>query len=61
VASFPFLKQDAPFYQAGYSAIISTTVVGVAAFLVYGGLVWKERRQAARLSVEGKPVEVLSL
>ena len=45
IATFAFLKQDAPFYHAGYSAIISTTVVGVAAFLVYGGLVWKERRR----------------
>ena len=61
IAAFAFLKKDAPFYHSGYSAIMSTTVVGVLAFMIYGGLVLRDRWQAARVSVDDKDVEVPSL
>lgn len=61
IAAFAFLKKDAPIYHSGYSAIMSTTVAGVIAFMIYGGLVFTERRQAAQASVAGKVVEVPSL
>lgn len=61
IATFAFLKRDAPLYHSGYSVILSTTAVGVVAFLVYGGVVWRDRRQAALLSVEGKTIKAPSL
>lgn len=61
IAAFAFLKKDAPFYYAGYSAIISTTAAGVIASLIYGGLVVRARRQSARLLADNKAVDVPSL
>jgi MFS family permease len=62
IATFAFLKKDAPFYHAGYSTIMAITVVGVVASVLYGGLIWRERNQAARLSMEdNKTVVVPSL
>jgi hypothetical protein len=61
IATFAFLKRDAPFYHSGYSAILSTTAVGVIACLIYGVLAWRERRRVGPLSVEGKEVEAPSL
>lgn len=61
IAAFAFLKKDAPFYHTGYSAIMSTTAAGIIAFVIYGGLVVRERRQASRISVEGKAADMPSL
>lgn len=56
IATFAFLKKDAPFYHTGYSTIMAITVVGVVASVLYAGLVWRERNHALRLSIEEKTV-----
>ena len=58
VATFSFLKQDAPHYTTGYSILMSMAAVGVVAALGYGGCVWRERRLGG--SFDGSKGEKLS-
>ena len=46
VATFTFLKKDAPLYHTGYSICMGVTVVGAAATGLYGALIWRDRRKA---------------
>ena len=52
LATFTFLKRDAPLYHTGYSICLAVTVVGAVASSLYGLLVWRERR-AVRQMTEG--------
>ncbi|KAI9695979.1 MAG: hypothetical protein M1820_008320 [Bogoriella megaspora] len=54
VATFSFLKADAPLYHTGYSICMAMSVVGAAATLLYGLLVWMERRAAVVKGVDVK-------
>ena len=40
VATFSFLATDAPLYHKGYSICMAMTVVGLAAGVLYGALIW---------------------
>lgn len=43
IATFAFQKKDSPRYHTGYSICMVMSVVGAAASLCYGLLVWRER------------------
>ena len=45
VATFSFLATDAPLYHKGYSICMAMTVVGLAAGVLYGALIWSENRK----------------
>ena len=49
VATFTFLKQDAPRYHAGYSICMAVTVAGAVASGLYGALIWRERRRGRQM------------
>lgn len=61
VATFAFVKKDGPLYHTGYSLNMALASVGIVASLVYGSLIWAERRASngAGLDSEGKPTVVL--
>ncbi|KAI4153633.1 MAG: hypothetical protein LQ340_002199 [Diploschistes diacapsis] len=46
VATFAFLKADAPLYHTGYSICMAITVVGAVASGLYGALIWSDRKKA---------------
>ncbi|PCH05819.1 Major facilitator superfamily domain, general substrate transporter [Penicillium occitanis (nom. inval.)] len=46
VAVFLFLSKDAPEYTMGYWVLIGMVLLGVVSTLLYGGLIWHEKRQA---------------
>jgi MFS family permease len=59
VATFSFLKQDAPYYRTGYWILMSVAIVGTVATILYAALVQKERREASR--VDNEKANTLSL
>ena len=61
VATFTFLKKDAPLYHTGYSICMAVTVVGAAACSLYGALIWRERRRVRQMWGGGDGVVMPSL
>lgn len=52
VATFIFLKKDAPYYYSGYSICLAMTAVCIVSAACYLFLVWRERKAEARSPVE---------
>ncbi|KAI3317136.1 putative allantoate permease [Xylariaceae sp. AK1471] len=52
IATFSFLKKDAPYYHTGYSIVISFSSLCVVASCLYGWLVWRQRRVDQKLMEE---------
>ena len=48
VATFAFLKQDAPAYHTGYSILMAMAALGLTATVLYAGLIWRERSRVDR-------------
>jgi MFS family permease len=46
VATFAFLKQDAPEYHTGYSILMAISVLGTVSALLYAALIARERGRA---------------
>lgn len=61
VATFTFLKTDAPLYHTGYSIDMAVTVVGAAASALYGFLIWNDRRNIRKMQGGGNNVIMPSL
>lgn len=48
VATFAFLKQDAPYYHSGYSICLAMSALCVASCACYALLIWRERQNVLR-------------
>ncbi|KAL1969447.1 hypothetical protein VTN77DRAFT_8885 [Rasamsonia byssochlamydoides] len=48
VATFAFLKKDAPYYRTGYWILMAMTIVGTVSALIYAALVQREKRAAIK-------------
>lgn len=46
VAVFAFLSKDAPYYTSGYWVLMAMTIVGVVVTVLYGFVVWQQKRKA---------------
>lgn len=54
VATFIFLKKDAPYYYSGYSICLAMAAVCVASSTCYLFLIWRERKADRNRLVEGE-------
>jgi hypothetical protein len=48
VATFTFLKKDAPNYTSGYWILMGMSILGTVATIAYGILIQREKRRARR-------------
>ncbi|KAI4860358.1 major facilitator superfamily domain-containing protein [Hypoxylon rubiginosum] len=48
VATFAFMKKEAPYYLTGYSLSLATASLCVVVHLCYGLLIWRDKRAMAR-------------
>ncbi|KAI1181213.1 MFS general substrate transporter [Nemania sp. FL0916] len=62
IATFAFLKRDAPYYRTGYLVCLSTSSLCVVACALYGLLIWRKREAEGRTeSTDGVKREPLYL
>ncbi|KAI0097507.1 putative allantoate permease [Nemania sp. FL0031] len=55
IATFSFLKKDAPYYHTGYVICISLASLCVVVCGAYGFLIWRERKAEERNALDGEP------
>lgn len=59
VATFTFVKANAPYYTAGYWTLMSIALLGTTATLLYARVIWAEKKKASKQG--DKSSDILSL